>query len=155
MLIYGQDAEIALWVCKQLKIKPHPDGLYQAVGIVYKDKFVGGVIWHNYHEDNHGKPLLIEATIATIDKHWATRHNLAELFSYPFRQLRVKRVQATCGRKAKRVRSTLSRLGFHFEGIIREASPYGGDAAHYSMLHNECKWIMNHGKIITDTASRA
>lgn len=143
MLVYGQDALIASWVCQQLKIKPYPDGMYRAVGITHQDMLIGGVVWHNYHEDASGRPQLIEVSLATVDKRWATRHNLRELFLYPFSQLRVKRVQATCHRKAKRVRRTLERLGFHFEGIVREAHPLGGDAAHYSMLQPECKWIIN------------
>lgn len=143
MLIYGQDAAVMNWACKQLKLKPYPEGLYRAIGIVHDGRDIGACIWHNYHEDNWGKPLLIEVTLVTIDKRWATRQNIRELFLYPFTQIKVRRVQATCGRKAKRVRSTLSRLGFKFEGIIREGSPHGGDAAHYSMLLNECKWIKN------------
>lgn len=154
MLIYGQDAAVASWVCRQLKLKPFPEGLYRGIGIVHDGRDIGGVIWHNYHEDNFGNPLLIEVTLATVDKRWATRHNIRELFAYPFIQLNVKRVQATCHRKAKRVRTTLTRLGFHFEGIVREAHPLGGDAAHYSILKPECKWI-NRGKISTSSASSA
>lgn len=141
MLLYGQDALVAEWVRRQLKMRPFPEGLYCAVGILVNNEIKGGIVWNNYHTDNYGKPLLIEMTIAIIDKKCCTRQNLRELFSYPFRQLRVKRVQATCGRKAKRVRSSLLRLGFKFEGIIREGSPRGGDAAHYSMLQHECVWV--------------
>lgn len=149
MLIYGQDPAVASWVCRHLKLKPFPEGLYRGIGIVHEGKDIGGVIWHNYHEDNFGKPLLIEVTLATIDKRWATRHNIHELFQYPFRQLGVRRVQATCHRKAKRVRTALRKLGFSFEGIVREAHPQGGDAAHYSILRNECFWLKEHGKIST------
>jgi RimJ/RimL family protein N-acetyltransferase len=143
MLLYAQDEFVADWVCKQLRLKPYPKGLYVAIGIVIDNKLIAGVIWHNYHTDNYDKPLLIEVTLATIDKRWATRHTLKELFQYPFHQLGVKRVQATCSRKAKRVRLTLKRLGFSYEGIVREAHPNGGDAAHYSILKDECKWIRN------------
>lgn len=153
MLIYGHDAQVAFWVCKQLKLKPYAEGLYRAIGIVRDGRNIGGVIWHNYHEDNFGNPLLIEVTLATVDKHWATRHNIRELFYYPFIQLGVKRVQATCHRKAKRVRTTLKKLGFSFEGIVREAHPQGGDAAHYSILKNECFWLKEHGKISTVNSS--
>lgn len=141
MLIYGQDAQVAAWVCSQLKLRPFTDGLYRAIGIVHNGREIGGVIWHNYHEDNWGKPLLIEVTLATIDKRWANRHTIRELFAFPFTQLGVKRVQATCHRKAKHVRSTLKKLGFSYEGIVRQAHPQGGDAAHYSILRNECFWL--------------
>lgn len=142
MLIYGHDDQIAQWVCGQLKLKPYPQGMYRAIGITNSHgKLIGGLIWHNYHEDNWGKPMFIEVTLATVDKHWATRHTLRELFQYPFTQLKVRRVQATCHRKAKRVRTALVKLGFQLEGIVRDAHPQGGDAAHYSILRNECKWL--------------
>lgn len=153
MLVYGQDAAVMNWACRQLKLKPYPEGLYRAIGIVHDGRDIGACIWHNYHEDNWGKPLLIEVTLVTVDKRWATRQNIRELFQYPYLQLGVKRVQATCHRKSKRVRSTLSRLGFQFEGIVREAHPQGGDAAHYSMLKPECKWIQSGQKFANSSAS--
>lgn len=148
MLVYGQDEEVAKWVAHQLKLPLYPIGLYRAIGIVVDNGIAGGVVWHNYHEDSYKKPLLIEVSLATVDRRWATRKHIAELFAYPFIHLGVKRVQATCSRKAKRVRKTLDRLGFKFEGIVREAWPQGGDAAHYSILKHECFWIKN-GKIST------
>lgn len=147
MLVYGQDAQVMAWACRHLKLKPYQEGQYRAIGIVHDNKDIGACIWHNYHEDNYGKPLLIEVTLVTVDKRWATRQNIRELFHYPFSQLGVKRVQATCHRKAKRVRTTLKKLGFSFEGIVREAHPTGGDAAHYSMLKPECRWIKNESKM--------
>lgn len=153
-LIYGHDEAVANWVAGQIKHPPYPSGMYRAIGIMLDNSIIGGVIWHNYHEDFSGRPLLIEVTIATIDKRWCSGHNLRELFAYPFIQLGVKRVQATCHRKAKHVRITLDRLGFHFEGIVREAHPLGGDAAHYSLLKQECKWL-NHGKKRSKLSSTA
>lgn len=141
MLVYGQDAQVMAWAYRQLKMKPLANGLYRAIGIVHNGKDIGACIWHNYHEDNCGRPLLIEVTLVTVDKRWATRQNIRELFAFPFRQLGVKRVQATCHRKAKRVRTILKRLGFSYEGIVREAHPLGGDAAHYSILKHECFWL--------------
>jgi len=153
MLVYGQDKAVMTWAYNQLKMKPLPENSYCAIGITHQGKDIGACIWHNYHQDNWGNPLLIEVTLVTIDKRWATRQNIRELFYYPFCQLGVKRVQATCHRKAKRVRTTLKRLGFSYEGIVREAHPLGGDAAHYSMLKTECKWIVHGQKRAFSTTS--
>lgn len=142
MIVYGHDELVAQWVAAKLHMPPFPRGMCRAIGVTENNQLIAGVVYHNQHLDNRGKPLLIEMSIASLDKRWCTRHNLHELFQYPFRQLGVKRVQATCGRKAKRVRLFLSRLGFKFEGIQREANPFGGDLAHYSMLLNECKWLI-------------
>lgn len=154
MLVYGHDEYVSQWVAAKLRIPPFPRGYCRAIGITENNILIAGVIYNNQHLDNHGKPLLIEMTIASVDSRWCTRHNLNQLFAYPFIHLGVKRVQATCGRKAKRVRRFLERLGFRFEGIMREASPIGGDLAHYSMLKPECKWI-SHGEISSQPASSA
>lgn len=154
MLVYGQDAEVASWVSQRLKIGPYTPGLYRAIGVTHNGRLIGGIVYNNFYLNAKEKPLSVEMAIATIDKRWCTKHNLRELFSYPFTQLEVGRVQATCHRKAKRVRATLKRLGFSFEGICREAHPHGGDAALYSLLKHECKWI-NYGKILTISTSSA
>lgn len=149
-LVYGHNEIIAKWVATELKqpLNCYQNGMYHAVGVIKNDRIIGGIVWHNYHNAYNGEPLLIEVTIATIDKMWCSRHNLCELFGYPFIQLGVKRVQATCNKKSKHVRKTLERLGFKFEGIVRQGHPAGGDAAHYSILKNECKWLKN-GKVNT------
>lgn len=142
-VVYGHDEYVSQWVAAKLQIRPFQRGLCRAIGITENNELIAGVVYNNQLLDNHGKPLLIEMTIASVDRAWCTRHNLNHLFAYPFIHLGVKRVQATCGRKAKRVRRFLERLGFKLEGIMREASPSGGDMAHYSMLKPECMWIVN------------
>lgn len=148
MLVYGHDEYVANWVAERLRLRPYEKGLFRAIGVTDNHQLIAGIVYNNFILDSKGRPLLIEMTIASVDKHWCTRHNLKELFAYPFIHLGVKRVQATCSRKAKRVRKFLQRLGFRLEGIMREGCPTGGDAAHFSMLHNECTWIDN-GKIDT------
>lgn len=146
MLIAGQDEVVKALVSKLTGINGF--GPCATLAILEDDEFVGGALYSNYIESPDGEPVSIEVSLATLNKRWATKNNLRGLFSYPFIQLNVKRVQATTKAGADAVRSLLERLGFTFEGIGREAYPLGGDAAVYSMLRSECKWIEN-GKIIT------
>lgn len=135
MLVYGYDAQVAEWVSIKL------GGVYfencKAIGIVADNELIAGVVYNNYHE----QPKMIEASIASINPKWATREHLKGLFAYPFEQLEVVRLQASCSRKNKRIKRFLARLGFVFEGYARAAHHTGGDAAVFSMLKHECKWI--------------
>lgn len=91
-------------------------------------------------------------SIASISPYWCTRKNLYVLFAYPFIQLSVKRVQATCSVDNITAHQFLKRLGFQKEGIAREAWRDGGDAVVFSLLKPECKWI-NYGKTLPYTSS--
>lgn len=148
-IIYTPQPALIAWVCGQLDI-PSP-GPCSAIGIMGTNSIIGGALFNNMHLDMAGKPLSIEISFATVDKRWCSRDNIITILSYPFAQLGVKRVQATVAKRNMPVRFFLERLGFKFEGIARLAWPKGGDAACYSLLRHECKWLSgeNFGKIST------
>lgn len=135
-LVYGKDEEVAIWVGKQLMRDAGAFIPCKAIGIEKNGKLTAGVVYNQYQ---HG--LLIEMSIASIDKSWATRHNLKALFSYPFIQLNLKRVQALCSLKDEGVQMFLKRLGFTQEGSHPCAYHDGGDALSFGMLKHQCKWI--------------
>lgn len=116
---------------------------YRAAGIgfVENGNILGGVVFDTYQTMADGKPLSVEASVIVIDKKWVTRYNLRELFSYSFGDLGVKRLCIRCGRSEKKKRALVLRLGFKYEGILREAWPFGGDAAVFSMLKHECGYL--------------
>lgn len=147
-MVYGNDSQVAAWVSHHLGVD---FGLCAALGMAENDKLIAGVVFNNYQQYK-GASVSIEVTIHSLDKRWATRHSLRHIFAYPFSHLKVRRLQATVSRKKKKTRRFLERLGFRLDGIAREAWHEGGDAAVYSMLPNECKWIDN-GKIIPLNAS--
>lgn len=136
MLVYGQDERVAEWVGKQLMKDAEAFKPCVAVGIEREGKLIAGVIYNKYEPE-----LLIEMSIASIDKAWATRHNLSALFSYPFIQLNLKRVQALCSEKDEGVQMFLKRLGFTHEGTHPCAYHDGGTALSFGMLKNNCKWL--------------
>lgn len=139
MLVYGQDAEIAAWVAE--KIGNPNFGLCKAIGVEREGNLIAGIVYSNYIESPLGKPIMIEISMAAIDKRWATRHNLRELFAYPFIQLAVERVQVTTPVESEGVFKINKKLGFTYEGTARKAHFLGGDVHVLSMLRSECKWL--------------
>lgn len=135
-LIYGQDEPIAEWVGLQLAKDIEAFKPCKAIGIERNGELIAGVIYNNYQSG-----LLIEMSIASLDKRWATRHTLRALFAYPFIQLNLKRVQTLCSAKEEGVIMFNKRLGFQLEGAHREAWHAGGDALSFGMLKHQCKWI--------------
>jgi len=141
VIVYGADDIIAQWVSLGLTGKPNNFGNSKALGVMRGDMLVAGVVYNNYQETNDGKPLLIEMTIFSVDKKWCSRHNLKQLFSYPFAQLKLERVQAICSARDEGVIMFLKKLGFTHEGKHPKAYMDGGDAMSFGMLKNQCKWL--------------
>ncbi len=133
-------------------------GDFASIGVVRDGELIGAFVYNNYAPEHS-----IEMGLTTIDPRWCTRRVLRAAFDYPFHMLRVKRIQATTHRRNRKARDLVQRLGFKFEGIGRKAWPTGGDAAVYSLLRHECRWIddapgdfsdvwmMDHGQKDQDT----
>lgn len=136
MLVYGQDDVVAEWVAVRMGMDAQTFKPCKAIGVEINGDLIAGVVYNKYEPD-----LLIEMSIASVDKRWATRHNLKALFAYPFTQLNLGRVQALCSTKDEGVQMFLKRLGFTHEGTHRCAYHDGGDAMSFSMLKHECRWL--------------
>jgi hypothetical protein len=142
MIDYVNQSYMKQWAAAILPCCPEFD-LCSAIGTVKDGNLTSVVLYSNLIESPSGVPISIEMSIASVDKSWCNRHNLRALFLYPFTQLRVGRVQATISRQNKTAREFVKRLGFKYEGMGRNAWPLGGDAAVYSLLRKECKWVQN------------
>ena len=137
MLLYGADKEIREWVSVGLFNEPDAfSDIDKAIGIVKDGKLIAGIVYNNYLPN-----VSIEMSIFSIDKRWATRHNIKALFHYPFTQLNLRRVTALCSANEGDIMNFLKRLGFTQEGIHREAHPHGGDSISYGMLKTECRYL--------------
>lgn len=113
----------------------------KAIGVVDEEKLLAAVIYSHYRETPDGKPHSVEMSIYTTDRRWATKRTLKEIFSYPFIQLGVERVQITTSVNNHQMNDLAPRLGFVKEGTHRKAHTTGEDAFSWSMLKNECRWI--------------
>jgi len=140
-LLYGVDQGVSDWVSKEIFGVSGQFEKSKAIGVIDGNKLIAGVVYSNMHTRPDGDPYMIEMSVASIDKRWATRHNLKAFFSYPFIQLRLERVQTHCKADDEGIFMFNHRLGFQQEGYHRQFWPMGGDAISFSMLRHECKWI--------------
>ena len=136
VIVYGQ--EIVNFASLYLKC-PFQDA--KGIGFIENERFLGGVIFDTFKCTADGALQSCEASVIVIDKRWVTSYNLKKIYELPFIQLGVKRLQIRCGRNEKKKRLLIERMGFHYEGILREAWTFGGDARCYSMLRHECIWL--------------
>lgn len=128
------DEAVAKWVAERLDIEDF--GYCRTMALVADDgEMLGGVIFNNWRHTN------IEMTIATVSPRWCKRSVLATIFSYPFFQLKCKRVTAITEVMNQPVRAFLCRLGFQEEGTLRKWFLDGADGVIYGMLAEECRWI--------------
>ena len=102
-------------------------------------KMAGAVVFNNYHVLHKGS--WCEISVAIDDAECVSRRGLRQIFEYPFKQLGVNRLQAVTSVENLRCREFIERLGFRLEGFGRKAHDGEQDAAVYSMLPGECKWI--------------
>lgn len=138
-LLYGEDAFVKLWVSDKIG---NPDfGPAVAIGVTRGLDMIAGVVYHNYINSPSGNPIMCEISMAATDKRWANKRTLRALFSYPFIQLGVERVQVSTPVESKHVRKINEKLGFVYEGTGRKAHFLGGDVDVLSMLKHECRWL--------------
>ena len=130
--LFGYDREVTEWVRQRLDNSHF--GPATAIGLVKDGKIIAGVVYHNYRLNG------LEMSIATEDRHWATKQTLRTFFAYPFNQLNCERVTALVSEDNIKSRDMVNRLGFIKEGVLRKA--FNGRNIHiYGMLKDECKWI--------------
>jgi hypothetical protein len=81
------------------------------------------------------------AHIATSrTKHWASRSTLKRLFSFPFDDLRLSRMNLEIPASNVAAQILALKLGFRFEGVKRAALD-GADTVFFGMLKDECMFI--------------
>lgn len=140
MLLYGADKDVAAWVAGRFGQPIDYFDPCTAIGILENNTPIAGVIYNN-QKMTLGRPYMLEMTVASVDKRWASRHNLKALFSYPFIQLGLERVNTQCDSTDEGLIMFNKRLGFKEEGRHRRAFPTGSDAISFGMLKEECKWL--------------
>lgn len=133
MLIFGNDAEIALWMGERLGERFEPP--YVTIGIARHGRIVAGVLYNVFRWPS------IEATIVSTTPRWATREVIHAILAYPFLQLKCHRITAVTAVENLAARRFLEKLGFVHEGTARRAF-VSGDAAIYGLLKEEAqRWL--------------
>ena len=72
---------------------------------------------------------------------WLNRTFLRTVFSYPFKQLRCRRLTTIVRADNPHASRVAEKAGFKLEGRLREAEQDGCDLLIYGMLKDECRWL--------------
>lgn len=139
-LEYEDQEYIKTWVSQ--RVGGVDLGLGAGIGVVCDGRLVAAVYYNNFRVSPKKRPISIEANVVVIDKKVINRQNLSEFFKYPFIRLGVERVSLTVAKRKKGYRRLIQRLGFQYEGTARKAWHHGEDACVYSLLRNECRWLI-------------
>jgi RimJ/RimL family protein N-acetyltransferase len=132
-LVFGRDRKVADWVGDRLDIADF--GPCTAIGVTRQGRIIAGLVYSAW------RPPTIEITIASDDKHWATRRVIRAFMRYPFVQLKCKRLTAITAVRNDPARVTLERLGFIREGLHRDWFP-DDDAISYGLSRAAAReWI--------------
>jgi RimJ/RimL family protein N-acetyltransferase len=136
MLLYEADRDVCDWASRHIFGAPGRfNELCSAIGVVEDNQLIAGVIYSNYCPGHS-----IEMSVASVDKRWATRHNLKAFFHFPFIELRLERVWTQCSVEQEGVIMFNKRLGFKQEGYHPKGWPLGGDSLSFGLLKEDCKW---------------
>lgn len=127
---------LVAWIAE--RVREQPDTLvgampFEVAAAVESNKIKGAVLYSNY------RGVSIEMTCAG-EPGWLTKGNLRGFFSYPFEQLKCRRVTAIVHADNARSRDLVERLGFKSEGVCRDGFA-DGDACIYGMIRSDCRWI--------------
>ena len=105
----------------------------RCIAVMSGNELVGVVAFFNYRWPN------IECAFYCDDYRWAlNRRKVWQVLSYPFEQLKCRRITALVEMKDKRSRRMVQRLGFREEGKLRKAGPKG-DIVVYGLLPSELR----------------
>lgn len=113
-----------------------------AVGVANGGELLSVTVFDNYRTDDDGTPSNVECSIASISPRWVNKGTVRGILSYPFCQLRVRRVTCLIGSKNLRSLKFCEGLGFEPEGWVRQARGPDEDIIVMGMLREESRrWL--------------
>lgn len=131
-LVYGHDKEIAGWIATNRGITVY--GLCRAIGVIDSQGIVvGGAVLHNWSKHDMELSYCGPGTVSA--------GMVRALAMIAFVEAEVTRVTLRVARRNKRLRVSLVRFGFKYEGIQeRLFGPHrGDDAILFAMLADKAK----------------
>jgi RimJ/RimL family protein N-acetyltransferase len=121
-VVYGMTPQISAWVADKI---PHVSefGACEALGVTDGQSIVAGVVFHDY------QPACgtIQVSVAATNPRWATRAIIKEILSYPFHQLKVRKVWSAMPLKNERAIKFNKGIGFKQEAVL--SHQFGDDHA--------------------------
>ena len=135
-VLYGSDAEVAVWIKDRMGTSVPTTIPFVAFGIIENDQMVGGVAYWNYYD---GEMRDITVTVALADDVNVKRQTVEKLLAYPFEQLKLPRITAFINMGNARAVEQAMKIGFRLEGRMRKAAQDGGDIGIFGLLASECQ----------------
>lgn len=117
-LILGYDAEVAAWAAGRIEhLGPAGFGPCTAIGVAPDDSpyhLAAAVVYHDYQPT--WRTMQISAT--AVDPRWAQRGVIRACLSYPFDQLKIRKLWSCIGSGNERALRFNKGLGFTQEAIL-------------------------------------
>lgn len=137
-MVVGQHQEIADWVAERQGVAPDAMnwGNFNTLSFLDDRGVKVALVYNGFHWPNVS--IHVAAREGAL---WCKKDILFHIFSYPFVELRCRRITAPVDASNKRSRELVEHLGFVREGTLRKATRSGGDVCIYGMLAEECRWI--------------
>lgn len=139
-LIFGHDEALIGWAQERYPEVMQIGGFARpatTIGLWDGKSIQAVAIFNNFcHYD-------VQVSFVASTPRWATKGSIRAILSYPFRQLRVKRMTAITAKSNKRSRKLLKGLGFQLEGVHPFGNYGAGPSVSYGLYANvaEQKWL--------------
>lgn len=132
-LVYGQEERLLPWAAERIEVDGFRNDAY-AIGLERAGQLIAVVVFENYSQCD------VWMSVAADSTYWANPRFLAAVFSYPFKQLGLRRVTSTVAGKNMKSLEFCKRLGFVLEGTCRNALP-DDDLIFLGLLREECRYL--------------
>ena len=135
VVILDQHERIFQWVYGRVASSPYVWGGHSAIGVESNGEIVAGAVYDHYTQQS----IAIHFALDRPGRHH--RVFLNWMFSYPFKQLKVKKLLAIVNADNLAVQKIMERLGFHLETRVAEVFLNDQDMLIYSMKEQDCKFL--------------
>lgn len=134
-VVLHADDEIGEWVtARTLEGEHWIKGAGRSIGFAEGSRLIAGAAFFRFNGAS------VEVAFASEGARWLNRVNLWHLFSYPFDQLKVRRVSAIANASNFRSRKLIQTLGFSYEATLARCAP-DGDQVMYRLFREDCRWL--------------
>jgi hypothetical protein len=135
VVLTGADDEVARWIATRINgAQCFVPGAARSVGFTHGSRLIAGASFFRFNGAS------VEVAFASESTRWLNKVNLWHLFSYPFDQLKVRRVTAIADASNFRSRKLISALGFSYEATLARCAPDGDQVVH-RLFREDCRWL--------------
>ena len=126
---------ITSWVCRGLGFDSDWVGEHFTIGFMVDGELIGGLIYHNIRPGRD-----VWWTLYTIDKRWCTRSVLRFMFGLAFDYYGCRRISMQTDIHNDKCQKLALKLGFEYEGVLKEFRDDGHDAVIMGITRNNCNF---------------